>query len=63
MKSAVLSVLGALLFLPAAFADPVEEMHDGLDRLWPGFKAAWNEKSIPALLQLHHPDSSFSLPG
>lgn len=61
MKSAVLSVLGALLFLPAAFANPVEEMRDGLDRLWPGFKAAWNEKSIPGLLPLHHPDSPLRL--
>ena len=50
-------MLGALLFLPAAFADPVEEKRPGLDSLWPGFKAAWNERSIPALLQLHHPDS------
>lgn len=57
MKTGLLSVLSALFFLPAAFAETVDEKRDGLDGLWPKFKDAWNNKSVPSLLKLHHPDS------
>lgn len=57
MKTALLAVLGALILTPSAFANPAEDKRDGLETLWPKFKAAWNKKNIPNLLKLHHPDS------